>query len=181
GLVRARDLRRASKRGDRVAIEQGDRRQDDHERRIPRCPRQAGSVRSEGARDRQALRRQAQLQVHRPVAAVQLRDHSAPARALGQRVAPMILFKLLALPLTAPMAGVRYCIEKVVEYAEHELNDEEPVREQLLELQIELEEGRVTEDEYTEREAVILARLREIRERRRELAREAAEASPPVE
>ena len=93
----------------------------------------------------------------------------------------MILFKLLALPLTAPMAGVRYCIEKVVEYAEHELNDEEPVREQLLELQIELEEGRVTEDEYTEREAVILARLREIRERRRELAREAAEASPPVE
>ena len=93
----------------------------------------------------------------------------------------MILFKLLALPLTAPMAGVRYCIEKVVEYAEHELNDEEPVREQLLELQIELEEGRVTEDEYTEREAVILARLREIRERRRELAREAAEASAPGE
>ncbi len=93
----------------------------------------------------------------------------------------MILFKLLALPLTAPIAGVRYCIEKVVEYAEHELNDEEPVREQLLELQIELEEGRVTEDEYTEREAVILARLREIRERRRALAREAAEASSPVE
>ena len=93
----------------------------------------------------------------------------------------MILFKLLALPITAPMAGVRYCIEKVVEYAEHELYDEEPVREQLLELQIELEEGRVTEDEYTEREAVILARLREIRERRRELAREAAEASGPVE
>src|SRR6266850_8474180 len=33
----------------RVAIEQGDRRQDDHERRLPRRPRQAGSVRSEGA------------------------------------------------------------------------------------------------------------------------------------
>jgi hypothetical protein len=91
----------------------------------------------------------------------------------------MILFKLLALPITAPVAGVRYCIEKVVEYAEHEFNDEEPVREQLLELQIELEEGRVTEDEYAEREAVILARLREIRERRREQAREAAEASAP--
>jgi hypothetical protein len=91
----------------------------------------------------------------------------------------MILFKLLALPITAPVAGVRYCIEKVVEYAEHELNDEEPVREQLLELQIELEEGRVTEDEYPEREAVILARLREIRERRTQLAREAAEASAP--
>ena len=91
----------------------------------------------------------------------------------------MILFKLLALPITAPVAGVRYCIEKVVEYAEHELNDEEPVREQLLELQIELEEGRVTEDEYGEREAAILARLREIRERRRQLAREEADASAP--
>ena len=93
----------------------------------------------------------------------------------------MILFKLLALPITAPVAGVRFCIEKVVEYAEHELNDDEPVREQLLELQIELEEGRVTEDEYTEREAVLLARLREIRERQRQLAREAAEASAPAD
>jgi Gas vesicle protein G len=93
----------------------------------------------------------------------------------------VILFKLLALPLTAPMAGVRYCIEKVVEYADHELNDEEPVREQLLELQIELEDGRVSEDEYVEREAVILARLREIRERRRQLAREEAEASAPTD
>jgi hypothetical protein len=93
----------------------------------------------------------------------------------------MILFKLLALPITAPVAGVRYCIEKVVEYADHELNDEEPVREQLLELQIELEEGRVGEDEYVEREAVILARLREIRERRKQLAREEAEASAPAD
>ena len=93
----------------------------------------------------------------------------------------MILFKLLALPITAPMAGVRYCIEKVVEYADHELNDEEPVREQLLELQIELEDGRVSEDEYVEREAVILARLREIRERRKQLAREEAESSAPAD
>ena len=93
----------------------------------------------------------------------------------------MILFKLLALPITAPAAGIRYCIEKVVEYAEHELTDDEPVREQLLELQIELEEGRVTEDEYTAREAVLLARLREIREQRKQMAREAAEASAPAD
>lgn len=89
----------------------------------------------------------------------------------------MILFKLLALPITAPAAGIRFCIEKVVEYAEHELTDEEPVREQLLELQIELEDGRITEEEYVERETVLLARLREIREQRRQRAREAAEAS----
>ena len=93
----------------------------------------------------------------------------------------MILFKLLALPITAPAAGIRYCIDKVVEYAEHEMTDDEPVREQLLELQLDLEEGRVTEDEYAERETVLLARLREVREYRRQLAREAAEASAPPE
>jgi hypothetical protein len=93
----------------------------------------------------------------------------------------MILFKLLALPITAPAAGIRYCIEKVVEYAEHEMTDDEPVREQLLELHLELEEGRVTEDEYAEREAVLLARLREIREQRTQLAREATEASAPAD
>ena len=93
----------------------------------------------------------------------------------------MILFKLLALPITAPVAGVRYCIEKVVEYAEHEMTDDEPVREQLLELQLELEEGRVSEEEYTERETALLARLREVRELRRQLPREAAEASAPSE
>jgi Gas vesicle protein G len=93
----------------------------------------------------------------------------------------MILFKLLALPITAPAAGIRYCIDKVVEYAEHEMNDDEPVREQLLELHVELEEGRVTEEEYAEREAVLLARLREIREQRTQLARENAEGSAPAD
>src|SRR5256885_16739845 len=92
----------------------------------------------------------------------------------------MILFKLLALPITAPAAGIRYCIDKVVEFAEHELTDDEPVREQLLELQLDLEEGRVTEEEYTERETVLLARLREVREDRKQPAREAAEASGPA-
>jgi hypothetical protein len=92
----------------------------------------------------------------------------------------VILFRLLALPITAPVAGVRYCIEKVVEFAEHEMTDDEPVREQLLELNLELEEGRVSEDEYAEREAVLFARLRENREYRRQ-ARDAAEASAPAE
>lgn len=93
----------------------------------------------------------------------------------------MILFKLLALPISAPAAGIRYCIEKVVEFAEHEMTDDEPVRVQLMELQLELEEGRVTEDEYVEREAVILARLREIRDYRKQVEREAAEAAAPAE
>jgi C4-type Zn-finger protein len=90
----------------------------------------------------------------------------------------MILFKLLALPVTAPAAGIRYCIEKVVEFAEHEITDDEPVRMQLMELQLDLEEGRVSEDEYTEREGVLLARLREIREYRKQMASEAPASAP---
>ncbi|OLC20036.1 MAG: hypothetical protein AUH33_04610 [Chloroflexi bacterium 13_1_40CM_68_21] len=93
----------------------------------------------------------------------------------------MILFKLLALPITAPAAGIRYCLDKVVEYAEHQLTDEGPVREELLELELALEEGRVTEEEYTEREAVLLARMREIREYRKQQARNAVDASAPAE
>ena len=93
----------------------------------------------------------------------------------------MILFRLLALPITAPAAGIKYCIERVVEYAEQQLTDDEPVREQLLELQLELEEGRVTEEQYAEREAALLARLRELREYRKQLERESAEATLPAE
>jgi hypothetical protein len=89
----------------------------------------------------------------------------------------VILFRLLALPITAPAAGIRYCLDKVVEYAEQQLYDDEVVREQLLELHLDLEEGRVSEDEFSEREAVLLARLREIREYREQLAREAAAES----
>jgi hypothetical protein len=93
----------------------------------------------------------------------------------------VILFRLLALPITAPAAGIKYCIERVVDYAEQQLTDDEPVREQLLELQLELEEGRVTEEEYSEREAVLLARLRELREYRKQRERESAEETPPAE
>jgi hypothetical protein len=93
----------------------------------------------------------------------------------------VILFRLLALPVTAPAAGIRYCIDKVVEYAERELTDEEPVREELLELQLALEEGRVSESEFREREAALHARLREIREYRKQLADETDDATMPAE
>lgn len=92
----------------------------------------------------------------------------------------MILFKLLALPVTVPAAGIRYCLDKVVEFAEQQLTDDAPVREELLELNLALEEGRVSEDEFGEREAVLLARLREIREYQKEHARASLEQSAPA-
>jgi len=83
-----------------------------------------------------------------------------------------VLLKLLALPVTLPAAGIRYCLERVIDMAEAEANSEEPIKEELLEMQIALEEGRMDEKAYGARATVLFARLREIRERRRELARE---------
>jgi Gas vesicle protein G len=93
----------------------------------------------------------------------------------------VILFKLLALPITAPAAGIRYCLDKVVEYAEQQLTDDEPVRQELLELHLQLEEGQIGEEEFAEREAVLFARLREIKEYRKQQAREGLETSEPAE
>jgi hypothetical protein len=79
-----------------------------------------------------------------------------------------VLGKILALPISLPAAGIRYCLEKVAEVAEAELWDDGPVREQLMLLQLQLEDGEIDEMEYRRREAPILIRLREIKERRRE-------------
>ena len=90
----------------------------------------------------------------------------------------MILFKLLALPVTAPAAGIRYCLEKVLEVAEHQMWDEDPVREQLILVNEAYEEGRMPEAEFREREAELLARLREIREHKKTAAQAQMSALP---
>ena len=86
-----------------------------------------------------------------------------------------MLLRLLTLPISAPIAGIRYCLEKVAEVAEKEMWDEEPVREQLILVNQAFEEGRMPEAEFREREAELLTRLREIREHARSRAREEAE------
>lgn len=86
-----------------------------------------------------------------------------------------MLLKLLTLPITLPAAGIKYCFEKVAEVAEAEMNSEEPVKDDLLRLQIELEEGRIDEDAYVAQERVLLARLRQLRDRRKQQMREELE------
>jgi len=90
----------------------------------------------------------------------------------------VILFKLLALPLTAPVAGIKYCLDKVLEVAEHQMWDEDPVREELILVNEAYEEGRMPEAEFREREAELLARLREIREHKKTAARMQQSALP---
>ncbi|MGW4160916.1 gas vesicle protein GvpG [Streptomyces sp. NPDC004788] len=70
--------------------------------------------------------------------------------------------EILALP-AAPFRGVGWVLDKVVQAAEQEYYDPGPVQEQLAELEREREAGRVSEEEFKDREESLLQRLEEIR------------------
>jgi gas vesicle protein GvpG len=92
-----------------------------------------------------------------------------------------VLFKLLGAPITLPMAGIKFVFNQIADLADQELNDEGTLREQFLLLQVQLEEGDIDEDEFAEREAELLARLREIKARKRAAAEQVAQEEPPAE
>ena len=64
------------------------------------------------------------------------------------------------------VSGIRFVLDKVAAAVDTELNDDAALREQLLAAQMRLELGEMTEEEFDVLEADILARIREIRERR---------------
>lgn len=78
-----------------------------------------------------------------------------------------MLFKLLGAPFSLPMSGMKFIFQQVADLADRELNDESVLHEHLVLLQVQLEEGDIDDDEFAEREADLLARLREIKERKR--------------
>jgi hypothetical protein len=83
-----------------------------------------------------------------------------------------VLLKLLGLPFSLPAAGMRFVFDKLIETAEQEMTDDTPVKEALLELQLKLEEGELSEEEFAAQEAVLFERLREIRAYREARLRE---------
>ena len=64
------------------------------------------------------------------------------------------------------VGGLRFVLDKIAAAVDTELNDETALREHLLAAQMRVELGEVTQEEFEEIEADILARMREIRERR---------------
>ena len=77
-----------------------------------------------------------------------------------------MLVTLLTAPISAPLLGFRFILEQLRQVAERELFDEDRIREDLLLLQLRLEEGEITEEEYVAQEADIMARLRAARAHR---------------
>ena len=64
------------------------------------------------------------------------------------------------------IGGIRFVLDKLAAAVETELNDDTALREQLLAAQMRLELGELSQTEFDVFEADILARLRDIRERR---------------
>jgi hypothetical protein len=81
-----------------------------------------------------------------------------------------VLFKLLGAPFTLPGAGMKFIFNQLADLADQELDDESVLREDLLLLQVQSEEGDIDDDEYAEREAALMVRLREVKARKRALA-----------
>jgi hypothetical protein len=67
---------------------------------------------------------------------------------------------------TLLISGIRFVLDKVAAAVDTELNDDTALREQLLAAQMRVELGEMSEEDFADFEADILARLREIRERR---------------
>jgi hypothetical protein len=79
-----------------------------------------------------------------------------------------LLKHLLFWPVTGPEFLVRFSLGKVEETMRRELTDDQSVKEDLLALQMQLELGEIDDDEYVEREAELMVRLREVRQWREE-------------
>ena len=64
------------------------------------------------------------------------------------------------------LSGIRFVLDKVATAVDTEMNDESALREQLLAAQMRVELGEMSEEEFAALEEDILARLRDIRNRR---------------
>jgi hypothetical protein len=83
-----------------------------------------------------------------------------------------LLDDILMLPMKLPIAGFNWVMKQIQTMANEELMNDQPWKERLIELQMMLEVGDLTEEEYTQQEAQVFQALREIRARKEEIARQ---------
>ena len=82
-----------------------------------------------------------------------------------------LLTTILFFPVTGPVAGIRWTLGKVQRVVEDELTDDTSIKQELMELQMLVELGDIDDVEYVRREAVLMQRLREVREWRERLGK----------
>jgi hypothetical protein len=72
--------------------------------------------------------------------------------------------------LLAPFSGFNFIMRTLLKVAEEQWTDDAPLKEQLLELQVQLDSGEINEEQYLEAETAILKAIREVQLRKIELA-----------
>lgn len=75
-----------------------------------------------------------------------------------------LLTKILLSPFLGPVWGAQWSLEKVERAVKEELADDTSVKNEFMQLQLELESGEIDDEEYLVREKEIMQRLREVRE-----------------
>lgn len=82
-----------------------------------------------------------------------------------------LISKVVFFPITGPVAGIRWSLNKVMTVVEEELTDDSSIKQELMELQMRLELGEIDDDEYIAAEGALMARLREVRNWREKLGK----------
>ena len=82
-----------------------------------------------------------------------------------------LLSNILFFPVTGPVAGIKWSLRQVAQVVDEELTDDTPIKQELMELQMQLELGDIDDAQYVRREAQLMARLREVREWRERLGK----------
>lgn len=75
------------------------------------------------------------------------------------------LGSLLTFPLTGPLRGLLWLAEQLRDQAERELFNPDRIRQQLTELELQLDLGQISEEEYEAAETALLEQLRHLHER----------------
>ncbi len=73
-----------------------------------------------------------------------------------------ILFDILAFPVMGPVKGMRWIAEKVDDAVSQTVSNKVKIKEDLLELQMSLEMGKITEEEFNKQEKELLENLDKI-------------------
>ncbi len=75
-----------------------------------------------------------------------------------------LLANILLAPFLGPINGTKWTLDKVERAVREELTDDSSVKNEFMELQMKVELGEIDDDEYLRQEAIIMQRLREVRE-----------------
>ncbi len=74
-----------------------------------------------------------------------------------------LLTGLLLLPVTGPVKGLTFVLERIRDEAESQLGTEDRLQTELLHLAIRYEQGEISDTEYLEQETILLDQLNRLR------------------